>query len=179
MKLNHTIIIEGPDGSGKTGLYHRLVVGYGFRAAGHDGGPPKDAADAWSRLAWLGAYSPAVRDRCPAISDIIYSELLEREAMVDPADYWKWLDVFSPVVIFCRPPLEVILSHAIIEKPHKARGHVDAIKNKRSRLVELYDRTAAIVQQRSHCPVFIYNYTVDLEARGLVQQLKEVGICVD
>jgi len=176
--LKRSIIIEGPDGAGKTRLFTLMTETWELKSAGHDGGPPVDAADSWSRLAMFAAMSPAVRDRCPAISDPVYSAALNRRTMLSVQDYSKWMREFQPYVIFCRPPTEVILSAPVEQRLHKPAEFVDQVRASRAAIIAAYDRMLPALLVNAEVKGYLYNWTTDPEGRRLFDTLVEESVCV-
>lgn len=178
MRLSRCIILEGPDGGGKTALYTKMVHSWGLRGAGHDGGPPTNAAEAWKRLALFSAKAPAIRDRTPAISDIIYSRVLNRPTMVSLEEYMNWLWLLEPVVVYVRPPDATLLEIALEVRPHKTEEFVGKLAVHRQDIVDEYDRFFA--ELRNYHDVFEYDRTKDAEASILQNQLLTRDIiCAD
>lgn len=179
LKLLRPIILEGPDGAGKTQLYNRMTQEWLLKAAGHDGGPPADAADAWKRLAMTAAQTPAVRDRTPAISDPIYSGVFHRDPVLTRDEYEGWLEELRPVIIYCRPPNNVILNQEVRAKLHKPEAHVSQVKLNRMALIHAYDLYMGNLQSRTSCEVLAYNWTHDPDALELNKWLDWSKTCVE
>jgi hypothetical protein len=180
MRLNRSIILEGPDGSGKSVLRTILTEKWGLPDSGHDGGPPKSAEDVWERYAWFAVQSPTVRDRCPAISDYVYAEVMQRDPKVPLNVSNAWLAVLSPAIIYCRPPEEAILMSAVIVKPHKPAADVEAVKAQRPKIIQAYDRMIPWIASYCGLPVFYHDWTTDESAEGLRKRLIEGGVlCAD
>jgi DNA polymerase III delta prime subunit len=111
------VIIEGPDGCGKTTLAHRLERECGLEYARYPGiSSSKGSTDTGVVLWWKLQLDKAhennrVYDRCFYISEQVYQMVMpERmlmlggEAMIGGiADVWQ----VNPLIIFCLPPKEV------------------------------------------------------------------------
>jgi len=108
------IVVEGPDGAGKTTLIKRLMGDFphlelAAKVVDSDTRPMTNLRD-WVNDNLAGGFKPAIFDRHRLISEPIYSSVMPREP---DADFWdpEWLipalQVFrqiKPVVIFCLPP---------------------------------------------------------------------------
>lgn len=180
MRLLRPIILEGPDGGGKSHLY-RTLCSWGLKAAGHDGGPPEDAADVWKRLAMYSAISPAVRDRCPAISDVVYSRALGRETKVPVYATEDWLWCLDPLIIHCRPPLDKLLAHKIETKPHKPAEFVEQLNSSREAILRGYADYLAHLNLELGLYVYVYDWTQDEDVSELKAWLRAERFisCVD
>jgi hypothetical protein len=181
VKLARSIILEGTDGSGKTTLFDVMTKLWGLRSSGHDGGPPQSYHDIQARLAHTSLNNPAVRDRTPCISDIMYSAVLGRETTLSSKAYMEFLKDLDPLIIYCRPPLAVLYANAVKPKPHKPQEFVDRIKSwdTQWRLIQEYDHYMERTAQ-GLLRVITYNWVVDQAAGKLQQALKNGGyICVD
>ena len=179
MELLHSILLEGPDGAGKTCLFERMVGLWDFKSAGHDGGPPESAHEAVGRLVDFESQDPAVRDRCPAISDIVYSKALNRDPKLTEKEYKFWLKNFKPLVIYCRPPREVLNHAPIREKPHKTAKHAYQVAKERDRIIRNYDSLMVEWSEDGTIGGIEYDWTVDEDGSKLLSLLKERGICAD
>lgn len=133
---NCPIIVEGPDGSGKTTLAHKLsdVFGLEYRRPAvvdldSSTGPrgmglvdwwDRELARSSSQLA-LGVY-----DRCFYISDPIYQAVqVNRDLLVNPgylvrgiARLWN----IEPILVFCLPPFDVQLSNVRFDNRPRLAG---------------------------------------------------------
>jgi hypothetical protein len=179
MKLTRPIILEGPDGSGKSTLFKLMTEDWGLKSAGHDGGPPKDSGEAYDRLLKTEQHGLAVRDRIVAISDSIYSEVFKRKPKLAQRDYNDWLQGFDPIIVYCRPPKETILSQEVPVKLHKPEDHVKIVKANRLQITDLYDDTM-LKLVRLGLIVYYYNWTKDPQARRLQSYLiKGDALCVE
>jgi shikimate kinase len=180
MRLLRSVILEGMDGAGKSALYETMTEKWGLRGSGHDGGPPVNAADVWERLAMFAAQSPTVRDRCPAVSDVVYSRVLGRGTKVPEERTRAWLRYFRPFVIYCRPPLATVMAHTVQVKPHKTSEFVAEIQDRRESLYDTYDQVLAEHADADLIDGFQYDWTIDSTARALRDHLIVAGVlCAD
>jgi hypothetical protein len=117
------IIVEGPDGAGKSTLVKRLVDTGLFcqypRASDSTKGPVTELGE-WVRKAGLDMITcaPAVFDRHPLISEPIYGPIC-RGAMRPMFDNVGWLHrhiadlTLCALVIWCLPPFEEVQSNVV------------------------------------------------------------------
>lgn len=110
------VIVEGPDGSGKTTLVeklaHDLDVPIAARVVSQQTRPMEDLKR-WTEVNLEGGFQQVIFDRHRLISDPIYRSVLgnHNPSLYDP-DWlmrkWTQLVDIRPLVIFCLPPLEVV-----------------------------------------------------------------------
>lgn len=167
VKPQRIIVVEGPDGSGKTTLINKLqeVLGYPVH---HTGGPPADRAAWVHKLMVLWDFKnraqggPVILDRLPHISETTYGPLYDRPLM-DPLDVLnRDLQDLRPLIIYCRlPHVARMFSHiSMEEKAHKPRSHVDLVLRNYDRLVAAYDARIESVEKLG-VPVIRYAWTDD------------------
>lgn len=85
------VIIEGPDGTGKSTLARRLAIELGSVVVSCGPGPRSDKelyAHLRNQFAILSACSPVVMDRCTAVSHLVYSSI---EKSLDDHDHMTLL----------------------------------------------------------------------------------------
>lgn len=178
MQLIKSVVLEGPDGSGKTTLMRNLVR-QGFRSSGHDGNRPKDAAEAWKRLAEFAALGPCLRDRTFVISDWVYNEVFKRDPIIPEWERLAWLALFRPTVIYCRPSVDTILAAPVPERPHKSPDWVEEVKANRRYIIDAYDREIAYIKSPTiDLPVLHFNYVKD-DVKSVLGWLQLNGLADD
>lgn len=163
------IIIEGPDGAGKTTLIQRLQKEFPTltlvsRHVNHQG--PTTDLKLWveqDHPSQLRDF-PRIYDRHPLISEPIYGPILRgnlAEGFNDLdwfMEQWAWLTGASPIFIFCLPPLEVVQSRL------SSTPQMPGVDNSIGLIYWSYHALAArmAVEQWS---TLIYDYTIhNLEA---------------
>lgn len=135
-----TIIIEGPDGAGKTMLLNRLLEKYPeYRAAPRPcsslGGPlcGKDMA---AYLVRHGRLDQAIYDRYPPISGAVYDPVLHRTTDMAIGPYLRgafyWITE-NARVIYCRPPINMII-RSVLSGPQ-----MNGVARNIYRIVDMYD----------------------------------------
>jgi len=132
------IIVEGPDGAGKTMLAEQLATHYGLRyrrpppaTLSSTHGPQDGLVEWWdTQLAQTPSeLASVVYDRCFYISDPIYQQAqAKRDLLVDSQDLaagiMKLWNV-EPFLIFCLPPFATQLANVQREGRHRL-AEVDA-----------------------------------------------------
>ena len=139
------IIVEGPDGGGKSTLVNRLSQEFQVPVH-HSGGPPKSEGDIISRHSHMLENPRLIFDRAPAISDPIYGAILVRGSSLDAGDLLDLL-ALHPLVIYCRPPIEHLLKvqdgHEV--KAHETQEHVSGVMCHQPEIIVAYDRLMVLV----------------------------------
>lgn len=145
------IIVEGPDGAGKSTLIERLYSGlaeYGVHPGVHSGTPNRDRM--WETTTQR-TYDAIGRDLNPAVpvlmwdrlfySELVYAPIMGRpNAFGTTSNYVHRLIAYtgSPV-IFCRPPLEVIIENVAKTKQHSwVAGNEEAIWKRYNQIIERF-----------------------------------------
>ena len=158
------LVIEGPDGGGKTSLVQQLHKRYHLPVA------PKvvssqtevlenlaDWVDRENRLGFQGK----IYDRHRLISGPIYSTILGRApdpCFTDVAWVLSAVHRFyelKPVIIYCLPPIEVVRANVVNDDDNRViRDRIDSI-------YEAYLARAAADGALSPYRTIIYDYTTD------------------
>lgn len=165
------IIIEGPDNSGKSTLASFLAYELGMQVY-HAGGPPASIKEMNGRVQFiLNNSDQFIFDRCPLISEPVYSILRPGGNMFGDSDeLYKALRELKPVLIYCRPPDNIVLevdSHKI--KAHDSPSHIAKVTANMAMLVDRYDH----IMQSEYLPPHIrYDYTSDGHD-NILQQVRD------
>lgn len=110
------VIVEGPDGAGKTTLINRLCAELGVeirpRSSTSDHGPVDDVWE-WVKRDLITNVDRDIYDRHPFISESIYGPVLRGEMRLgpDPEEQELHYGLFlhhRPLVIYCMPPLKQV-----------------------------------------------------------------------
>lgn len=166
------IILEGPDGAGKSTLAQQLSADLNVPLH-HSGGPPRDRQEIIARQARMNkdllAGVVKVYDRAPCISDPIYGPIIRGETPFD--DYTHLALEFrmrlKVPVIYCRPRLAFI--HAALvdrlepEKTYKPQKHIDGVRKNVDAIVASYDWNIG------HFPHWRYDWTGQTESPTYAQ----------
>jgi len=137
------IIVEGPDGSGKSTLGKKL----GGRVL-HSGGPCTDPDELMARVKRLSEQyrEGDVIDRFPYLSEIVYGQ----PAIIDPMlliSMWEeFQEKRNARLIYCRtdiPTMYKNISHKA--KEHKSAEYLEEVKSRYFEIVTKYDELFSIV----------------------------------
>jgi len=131
------LIIEGPDGAGKTTLIDKIEKRLGLtrepRAVSHDAVPLTSMGQYTMRELDKG-FGKRVYDRFNLISSPFYAMLPDptfREELLDPEwlrDAWQKFRNVSPMIIVCLPPLEVVRANVAKDETSRVTwDHIDLI----------------------------------------------------
>lgn len=145
------IIIEGPDGAGKSTLakaFESLGWTLAPKACTSEGG----ALGHSDLMRWLHASMSCdgyVIDRHPVLSGYVYDYVLGRETPLRwPADYLNAMRRKS-IIIYCRPPSPVILDAA------SRAPQMEGVLRNLWRIIDEYDRLFRLI------PAIHYDWTHD------------------
>jgi len=129
---------EGPDLSGKSTIATRLSDLTGFPIH-HHGGRPKTPEELKNRI--LGLHDGIIYDRHPAISELIYSKVLNREPFFPHEWFIEKIMVSGSIIFYCNPGLEYLLTvrEHLKKKEHKPQAHVDKVINNYVALYGAYE----------------------------------------
>lgn len=158
------IVIEGPDGAGKSTLIHRLLGQLPLRVL-HGGGPPSSVAELRDRV-WSSHQRYPVLDRWAAISELVYGRVLRGETAIPEQELYAAIERFNPTIIYCRPPMDVLLSRLgnthRPEKVYKSEEHCQEVISRYTKIVEAYDLLTQQLQELSIATVVHYDHTKEL-----------------
>lgn len=148
-----SIIVEGPDNSGKTTLCQKLRDQLAMPIF-HAGGPPatNDIALKLCHEQTEFLKHKVILDRITPISRQIYENRFNDPDLMDHLK--NMLRVPFCVIIYCRPPNERLMDMASHEvKKHDTPEHLAYVLENHHNFIELYDRMMAGV------PHLLYDWT--------------------
>ena len=135
------IIVEGPDGSGKSTLVELIrQKSHRFFWLMRPSGPPKSRQDILRTLHWVRLRQPELSillDRHPAISEPIYGPRLRGLNKIpdfDSPEGRKILLWGTNVIVYCRPALPVIVSNCF------SSFQLEGVREQIEDIVGAYDR---------------------------------------
>jgi energy-coupling factor transporter ATP-binding protein EcfA2 len=174
------IIVEGPDGSGKTTLC-RYIAGVTKREYYHTGGPPSTKQGMEENLATLRNKHRThpqglVVDRHPAISDPIYAEVNNRVLLLSKDRLEHAMDELDPIVVFCRIASirEMFMSIDKTNKPHKPVTHLAEVLENYKQVVTMYDKAySATLARLGPARVWKYDRMIQ-DPRAITER---IGLC--
>lgn len=151
------LVIEGPDGAGKTNLVTRLRAALDLdlvpRAVSSDANY-QTPLDDWVDQDLARGWSPRIYDRHQLISHLMYGPTMRRTLFgrfKDPMWFdqaWEQFLALKPTIIICLPPLETV----------KANLEVDEFKVAQTDIEVFYWNYYAFVTY-SRCVGAIWDYT--------------------
>ena len=160
------LIVEGPDGSGKTTLIQGLQERYGFevapRVVSKDAEALVDLKD-WVEANLAEGFQDLIFDRHRLISEPIYGALLRPQAESGFDDF-IWLSrQFNrlrrnrPVIIYCMPPKQVVIDNIMADPEN------DVVKPVADKLYNMYAQHIGLVWGAGHPDIhpIIWDYTRD------------------
>jgi len=136
-----TVIVEGPDNSGKSTLTEELANALGTTVI-HSGGPVLDQHEADIREKVLYERpSNTLYDRIPLISEMIYGPIIRGVHFYTADSFKRFCLEKRPVVIYCRPPDKYLLDWSTHrEGKFDTKHHTKSIKSNEGEIVEAYDQ---------------------------------------
>lgn len=173
------IILEGPDGSGKTTLKDQLLEDMPklFQAHRHtDSMGPRTNLKRWveDELSWPGVLPCTIYDRHPLISEPIYGPMLRGNLAPGFRNdtwymtQWRKLIMKNPLIIFCLPPLEIVLENVHDVLKAQKPGIQPITTQVWYQYLTLFRRLRAL----NHTRAFRYDYSAD-NASGLYEIIRE------
>lgn len=129
------IVLEGPDGAGKSTLAAELAAATGVPVIPGEG-PPKSAEEFETRINRYANYHGVIFDRHPCISDPIYAAAMGRPTMVRPRQIARFFET-RPFIIYVRPTTHYLQDHA--KHDHESEEHHANVALHHSAICRAYD----------------------------------------
>lgn len=129
------IVLEGPDGAGKSTLAALLAQATGMKAI-QGNGPPKSKDEFYYRCIRYLGYTNVIFDRTPFISEAVYAPVFGRKSEIDSgllSDFWAT----RPFVVYVRPTTRHLASHHKSE--HETQEHFDGVVERHGAICDAYD----------------------------------------
>ena len=141
------IIIEGPDGSGKSTLVSLLVKSLPNMHVIHSPGPAQTQGELFERLndtLHIGFRTRTLLDRISCISEQVYGPVLRDRNFMEGTDFLANIIKSGVLIIYCRAPTETILNnhHPRIEED---ASHIAEVRVNLRKIAEKYDDFMSIV----------------------------------
>lgn len=157
------IVLEGPDGGGKSTLAEKIKEYMGWREVIHDGGPPKSLEEVMERLHRVAVgRRAAVYDRVTLLCEQIYGPIVRRTRYMEGEKQKQLVQVFlshKPLIIYCRPPTEHLLDTEMAKKTYKNDAFMNSLRGHRGEIIRAYDELMCQVSR--YAVVMTYNYLED------------------
>jgi hypothetical protein len=173
---NKMIVVEGPDGAGKTTLINDLTRDLN-RTKFHTGGP-KDRMDLMMSMIHKIdlVKKDVIFDRVPYISDPIYCSIYDRKSVLTPEFISSRLRELNPIIIYCRlkKPADMFNSIDHSKKEHKSEEHMLQVKSKYYSIVAAYDNEMERLTSLGFT-VFKYNWKPNYGYQDLLRKIKCVA----
>lgn len=176
------VIVEGPDGSGKSTLVKRLAEELGIkvhpRACTSDNGIDPATLRDWVDRDLHPSSAGGLYDRHPLISEPIYGPII-RGHMADGFQDLVWLGtamtkfrINTDLLIFCLPPWPFVQTN--VEHNHEGTtAHLQGVLKNSQALYEMYIHRAAI--EADHDYVWVWDYTDHDRDEGFEDLVQIVG----
>lgn len=168
------IIVEGPDGGGKTSLITMLAERLDFEVmprpcTSDEGVDPETLCEWVDKDLSLPVHHQGVYDRHPLISEPIYGPVV-RGHMADGWNHLSWLSsrlnilrTRNPFYIFCLPPLGAVLYNIAEEHGYETK-HLRGVHTHARAIYDMYCMRAAQEISQPFARVWIWDYTEQPEA---------------
>lgn len=166
--MRKSIVVEGPDGTGKSTLAARLAEDLGFPLC-HTGGRSPGQAVLIARcveIAVKAKEAPTVFDRVPHISDNIYREAFGDSFLLPEATMSFLLGHLPVVLVFCQGAPDMSED----PKDHKPSELMSRVKEARPAIIRGYARKAEETH-RQGVPTFLFDWRLD-SYESLLERVK-------
>lgn len=144
-ECNKFIVVEGPDGAGKSTLALSLQSHYKWPIV-HGGGPLTSRHDFLDRNRTKGwnELEPKICDRVSYISERVYA----KEPLVSSLETNVWVSRVKPVIIFCcLDTSDIMLNNMSLKsKAHKSAEHMEMVRKEHPEIVRRYKLVMAPIQ---------------------------------
>ena len=155
------IVLEGPDGAGKSTLAERLAYKFQWPIV-HTGGPLLNREEYFTRVQEkkLRVARNTIFDRVPMISELVYCMVQDRAPFIHEWEAMNDLIALRPVVIYCRLADAARMLDRIIASPkaHKSPEYLETVKRNHDAIVKKYDAVMRLVPPEL---VISYNWERD------------------
>lgn len=180
------IILEGPDGAGKSTLGQRLAADLGYEYI-HTGGGQKDTMELICEMDYRSRMlreantknKGIIYDRISHISSAIYRIAFGEKPLANQVRCWRYLkeDSGPIVIVYVRRMADEDMLNSVVEskKDHKSPEHLKKVKANFPKIVELYDD--AMPRIAKILPVFdCYDWELTHYESLLMPFLKKHGV---
>lgn len=143
MRLKKPIVVEGPDGSGKTTLIAKVSEWLNVPVF-HTGGPPATKEELLDRIHRIeAAQFDCVFDRVPFISEPIYRKADGKPMLIPEEELRQGLVRMNPTIIWCELPTvqDMFAGISTEKKSHKSDEHLQEVFRNYHRIAALYRET--------------------------------------
>lgn len=141
------IILEGPDGTGKStlaaALSSRFNIGH-IQIGGNPG--PLDQVLQYCEECLLRVTDPVIQDRVTPISEYVYSQIFPRPYLVKPVQqflreyYIQSIIELNPIIVYCRVEDLTKVTHTPSDSIIDVPSYLKAVTLNLSNLRQAYDK---------------------------------------
>lgn len=170
--MQRHVILEGPDGGGKSTLAEGLSRLTSCKVI-HTGGPPV-SKDAFLHKFEIMSNAPegTVFDRCPHISEPIYAQMDGRRVFVPPSELLQKLIQLNAIIVYCRIRSEEQMFKLMYrgnKKLHKSPTYIMEVAKNYKHIVSLYEQSIKQLKADRRLNVINYDYEQQSPALLLAQ----------
>lgn len=165
------IVIEGPDGAGKSTLAQDLSDYFQWPII-HTGGPIRSRSEFLKKVVTYNLMSPeapVIYDRIPYISDQIYAPIAGHKSATSGSELNYMLERIRPVIVYCALTDNESMSRriSIEHKEHKTYEHLNQIQANHNEIVQRYYQ---LFSNLHYSHVLHFNWMKD-DIRNLMQEI--------
>jgi len=134
------IVLEGPDGSGKSTLSLQLEKDLGATLHRSPMLPSQEVFDFVTEEQEYHAERKElhIHDRVTWISELIYSRALDRPVRLNLNKFNHYLDL-PQIVVYCAPTGINKMNIDVGFKAHKSKDHLDAVMRNHTKIINMYE----------------------------------------
>jgi len=168
------IVVEGPDGAGKSTLIKALEEHFNVKAT-HFGSRPVGMQAIYERV--QKSLDCKILDRWSPISQQVYGAIRGEAHSIDILD--SYVHRHDPLVIYCRPPRVQLMENKMrclqVDKQHKSEEHCETVSRNFEKIIDLYDKVISKLRSRK-ITIYEFDYTESWDLKDLFNFIKEKGL---
>lgn len=133
------IVLEGPDGTGKSMLGKAITERYNVKV--YHRARPTDLRELLLRTWVYPDKLPGVYDRWSPISEQVYGPIMRKKPLIGHKEMDVAIRFFDPLIIHCKPRLNYPPGLPVFDnkKPYKTVEHVSQVREHYVEIVEGYE----------------------------------------